>query len=139
MMPVEWPSIRSIARWVLPVLVGPRTAVTPAPRARASRLPCEENEMVIVCPEGERSSPGLSTPVCTTMRCWKGLCLSCGTSLERIAPESLTRSLSEFVHGHISRHLPHDLQNRVDGPIPDQPRRASFINGTGRAALLRSD
>ena len=30
------------------------------------------------------------------------LCLSCGTSPERIAPESLTRSLSDFVHGHIS-------------------------------------
>ena len=26
-MPVLWPSIRSIARWVLPVLVGPSTAV----------------------------------------------------------------------------------------------------------------
>lgn len=30
------------------------------------------------------------------------LCLICGTSLERIEPESLTRSLSEFVHGYIS-------------------------------------
>ena len=30
------------------------------------------------------------------------LCLSCGTSLERIEPESLTRTLSEFVHGYIS-------------------------------------
>ena len=28
------PSMRSMARWVLPVLVGPSTAVTPAPRAR---------------------------------------------------------------------------------------------------------
>ena len=27
-MPVRWPSIRSTARRVLPVLVGPRTAVT---------------------------------------------------------------------------------------------------------------
>jgi hypothetical protein len=33
---------------------------------------------------------------------WGALCLSCGTSPERIAPESLTRSLSDFVHGHIS-------------------------------------
>ena len=39
--------MRSIARWVLPVLVGPSTAVTPAPRARASRLVGEENEMDI--------------------------------------------------------------------------------------------
>jgi hypothetical protein len=33
---------------------------------------------------------------------WGALCLICGTSPERIAPESLTRSLSDFVHGHIS-------------------------------------
>ena len=34
-MPEECASIRSIARWVLPVLVGPSTAVTPAPGARS--------------------------------------------------------------------------------------------------------
>src|SRR6266436_3833796 len=34
-MPEECASIRSIARWVLPVLVGPSTAVTPEPGARA--------------------------------------------------------------------------------------------------------
>src|SRR5262245_22543507 len=39
--------MRSIARWVLPVLVGPSTAVTPVPRARASRLVGDENEMAI--------------------------------------------------------------------------------------------
>ncbi len=32
-MPDECASIRSMARWVLPVLVGPSTAVTPAPGA----------------------------------------------------------------------------------------------------------
>ena len=41
------PSMRSMARWVLPVLVGPSTAVTPAPRARASRVTGEEKEMGI--------------------------------------------------------------------------------------------
>src|ERR1700738_4502299 len=35
MMPEECATIRSIARWVLPVLVGPSTAVTPAPGARS--------------------------------------------------------------------------------------------------------
>src|SRR5215213_10828291 len=51
-MPLEWASIRSIARCVLPVLVGPSTAVTPAPRTRASREPFgDEKEMVIQCPE----------------------------------------------------------------------------------------
>src|ERR1700704_4556146 len=35
MTPEECASIRSIARWVLPVLVGPSTAVTPAPGARS--------------------------------------------------------------------------------------------------------
>ena len=33
-MPEEYASIRSMAKWVLPVLVGPSTAVTPAPGAR---------------------------------------------------------------------------------------------------------
>src|SRR5215213_11206193 len=35
-MPLSWPSIRSMARWVLPVFVGPSTAVTP--RARTCGL-----------------------------------------------------------------------------------------------------
>src|SRR5262249_19364290 len=52
MIPVECPSMRSIARWVLPVLVGPSTAVTPAPRARASRLVGDENEMAIAVLSG---------------------------------------------------------------------------------------
>src|SRR5262245_3349848 len=38
MSPVSWPSMRSIARWVLPVLVGPSTAVTLRMRAARSRL-----------------------------------------------------------------------------------------------------
>src|SRR5881394_3178229 len=45
MMPEECASMRSMARCVLPVLVGPRTAVTPAPRA--SRDVERENEMGI--------------------------------------------------------------------------------------------
>jgi hypothetical protein len=47
MMPDEWASMRSMARWVLPVLVGPSTAVTPVPRALESRLVGEENEIGI--------------------------------------------------------------------------------------------
>ena len=39
--------MRSMARWVLPVLVGPSTAVTPAPRVRLSRLAGEEKVMGI--------------------------------------------------------------------------------------------
>src|SRR5215472_11823974 len=60
MMPDECASMRSIARWVLPVLVGPSTAVTPAPRARASRATGEEKEIGITCPaggEGFRAGP----------------------------------------------------------------------------------
>jgi len=41
------------------------------------------------------------------------MCLSCGTSLERIAPESLTRNLFGFVHGDISRHSNLGPQDRV--------------------------
>src|SRR5205807_354700 len=39
--------MRSMARCVLPVLVGPSTAVTPAPRAPASRLNAGEKEIAI--------------------------------------------------------------------------------------------
>jgi hypothetical protein len=41
------------------------------------------------------------------------LCSSCGTSLERIAPESLTRRLYEFVHGHMSWRAAPLLPNHV--------------------------
>ena len=63
----------------------------------------------------------LCVPQCDGERacrdCGKGLCLSCGTSLERIAPESLTRCLSDFVHGHIWRHRARVPQDRVErGP-----------------------
>ena len=39
-----------MARWVLPVLVGPSTAVTPAPRRRPSRVTGDENEIGIRFP-----------------------------------------------------------------------------------------
>jgi hypothetical protein len=53
---------------------------------------------------------------------WGALCLSCGTSPERIAPESLTRSLSDFVHGHISWWTDLLLPNRVTGLTRLPPR-----------------
>src|SRR5712691_13501169 len=46
-MPEECASMRSMARWVLPVLVGPSTAVTPAPRSPECRLLGEEKEIGI--------------------------------------------------------------------------------------------
>src|SRR5262245_5232038 len=51
MIPDECANIRSMARWVLPVLVGPSTAVTPAPRARASRSVAGEKEIGIEGPD----------------------------------------------------------------------------------------
>src|SRR4051794_26907231 len=51
MMPDEWASIRSIARCVLPVLVGPSTAVTPVPRGDALRCGGEEKKTLIRSPE----------------------------------------------------------------------------------------
>jgi hypothetical protein len=47
MTPLECASIRSIARCVLPVLVGPSTAVTPAPGARS--LPNVDEGKAILC------------------------------------------------------------------------------------------
>src|SRR5262245_51113122 len=102
-MPDECASMRSIARWVLPVLVGPSTAVTPAPRARASRLLGEEKEIAISDPGKGKGRHPFQASSCTTMRRGESLWLSCGTSLERIAAESLTRLQSDFVHCHISR------------------------------------
>ncbi len=46
---------------------------------------------------------------------WGALCLSCGTSPERIAPESLTRCQSDFVHGHMSWRPPTIPPNHVTG------------------------
>ena len=43
--------MRSMARWVLPVLVGPSTAVTPAPRVRDARAGCGEKLMAITRPD----------------------------------------------------------------------------------------
>src|SRR5882672_11756239 len=91
MIPVEWPSMRSIARWVLPVLVGPRTAVTPTPRARASRFAAGENETGMDIP-GKRSRRNLYHYATVA-----GAILRPGTSPERIAAESLTPDISEFV------------------------------------------
>src|SRR3974377_2361246 len=105
MIPEECASMRSIARWVFPVFVGPRTAVTPAPRVPEARLVAEENEIDIKnwnWGEFIPAAPRRCVPQCDAQSPVAGLCLSCGTSLERIAAESLTRELSEFVHGYIS-------------------------------------
>ena len=51
--------------------------------------------------------PGIdaaSTPFCITTLRWKALCLTCGTSLERIAAESATPSVFNFVHRDIWAH-----------------------------------
>src|ERR1700730_8519342 len=130
MIPEEWASIRSMARCVLPVLVGPRTAVTPAPRARASRATGEEKEMGISCPEGGMGLfKTLIRPFCTTMRRVMDLGLSSRTSLERIAAESVTRLLLEFVHGDISRHPVRGPPYRVERLKGAGPFRHSSVNG----------
>src|SRR5262252_8985998 len=68
-MPEECASMRSIARWVLPVLVGPSTAVTPWPRARWSRSPVELNEIGIETSAGARNE----VPVPQYDRCQRGI------------------------------------------------------------------
>src|ERR1700675_1295775 len=102
MIPDEWPSMRSMARCVFPVLVGPSPAVTPAPRAPKSRLVAEEKEIGIKWQNFWPELTWTSVPQCDGRSAVASLCLICGTSLERIKPESLTRPLSEFVHGYIS-------------------------------------
>src|SRR5215467_257189 len=100
MMPDEWASIRSIARWVLPVLVGPSTAVTPWPRTTASREVTEEKEIGIGGPAGGSRRP-LVRPCLYHNATYAGadsfIPPVWRTSLERIASESLTRPESGFV------------------------------------------
>src|ERR1700728_621259 len=100
MMPDECASMRSIARWVLPVLVGPSTAVTPWPRATTSREETEEKEMGIRGPAGGTRRPliGLNLYHIATLAAANALPPPLRrTSLERIAAESLTRRESGFV------------------------------------------
>ena len=61
---------------------------------------------------------------------WGALCLSCGTSPERIAPESLTRSLSDFVHGHISWRTNLLPPNRVTGLTRLPLRGLQLVNAS---------
>src|SRR5580700_224562 len=132
MMPEEWASMRSMARCVLPVLVGPRTAVTPAPRARESRATGEEKEMGISCPEGGagRVLRTAIRPFCTTMRRVMGFGLSSRTSLERIAAESVTLRVYDFVHGDMSRHLFEAPPYRVSRLTGAGPFLQTSVNGT---------
>src|SRR6185437_13846887 len=105
-MPLEWASIRSMARCVLPVLVGPSTAVTPAPRARADRLGWGENEMGITRPDWRQGFLYRNaTAEKTAVKLWN----ESGTNRARIAD----RGLYDFVHGDIWRAAPSGLQDRV--------------------------
>src|SRR3982074_426284 len=105
MMPDEWASIRSIARWVLPVLVGPSTAVTPWPRATASRDVTKEKDIAIRIPATVGPLRPLVGPRLyhnVTPATANSLASSLlGTSPERIASESLTRRQCGFVPGDI--------------------------------------
>ena len=86
MMPLAWPSMRSIARWVLPVFVGPRTAVN----ERLSVL------VLIFLPVGAVSGRIRSAGRRELHAAMTAL-LSSGTIPERIPSESLTRADSTFV------------------------------------------
>src|SRR6516165_6452075 len=62
--------------------------------------------------------------------------LSCRTSLERIAAESVTPLLSKFVHGDMSRHLVQEPPYRVTKRKGFHPFRRSSVNGCPLAALM---
>src|SRR6185312_6119732 len=135
-MPDECASMRSMARWVLPVLVGPRTAVTPAPRARGERLEGEENDRVITRPNwrrGHRVRPGAAFLYhnATAAMLSGARELSFGTSLERIAPESLTRTQYGFVHGDIWPPRLPSPQDQVSEAGIKARKRPEFVNGHG--------
>ena len=108
------PSIRSIARWVLPVLVGPSTAVTPVPRARASRLLGEENEIAISGSGGRERAATLSKPLLYHNATGKSLWLSCGTSSGTNRARIGDSLRVDFVHGHMSAPASWGPLNRVN-------------------------
>jgi len=70
--------------------------------------------MGITLPDWRQGSFGSATKAyCITMRRRTGPRLKFGTSLERIAPESLTREVYDFVHGDIWRAVAAKLPDRV--------------------------
>ena len=100
----------------------PRSGAGPSRSLRAFSRQCRG------LPTGAaRDPPGLEM---TGEALWGALCLSCGTSPERIAPESLTRSLSDFVHGHISWWTDLLPPNRVTGLTRLPPRGLRLVNAT---------
>ena len=91
------------------MLVGPSTAVTPAPRLRAPRGAGDENEIGIDYPGWggpHRLRGGLVYHNAPHWDAGKAVGLTLGTSPERTTPESLTPGLSGFVH--------HDISHPVD-------------------------
>jgi hypothetical protein len=70
------------------------------------------------------------TPAKRRKALWEALCLSCGTSLERIAPESLTRRLSEFVHGDMSWPVLGVPPHLVNGIGSAFATRRQFVNSS---------
>src|SRR3954463_14913398 len=108
MSPEEWPSIRSIARCVLPVLVGPSTAVTPAPGARS-----EPN----VAWEGEKAM--FYRGFCLTLRRFEVFCAAdfksaneSGTKGARIADSSRHRFRSPQ---HLGTRCSGDTRSSLEG------------------------
>ena len=104
--------MRSIAKWVLPVLVGPRTAVTPAPGNRSLENNGADDDRDII--QSVRITLTTQTPQqatqttpdilkCLTMQRFSRCDLSFGTGPERKRPESLTQVVFGFVHRNISR------------------------------------
>src|SRR6478736_447309 len=72
-------------------------------------------------------------PVCLTLRRVAGRGLSLGTVAERIAPESVTRLLSGFVHRNISRwRLGHGTRSSL-ARLHKGPIGAAFLKSSARA------
>src|SRR5690242_14505981 len=92
MIPLECASIRSIARCVLPVLVGPSTAVTPAPGARS-----------------------LANPACGEKAIFFG-CFYCGLFLLVIASEAKQSILKQRKYGLLRRFAPRNDEKLLDSP-----------------------
>src|SRR5450631_1144243 len=141
MMPLECASMRSIARWVLPVLVGPSTAVTPAPGARSEpNADVEEKAIFFRCfyRISRRRMDNAPWSICFNLRRLRGRSLSSGTPGERIAPESVTPVGSGFVHRNISRGSLLASLDQVCIGETSEGRGLFVLSSDARASRIRS-
>src|SRR5581483_6458610 len=76
--------------------------------------------------------------ICITTTRWKVLCLRCGTSLERIAAESATLALFDFVHRDIWHEPAQTIPDRVAHAVPGIVNWSKILTSAREQKFQRS-